>query len=37
MKVIDLFSGCGGFSLGFIQAGLQITKAVEIEKDIAKS
>lgn len=37
MKVIDLFSGCGGFSLGFIQAGFQITKAVEIDKDISKS
>ena len=29
---IDLFCGCGGFSLGFIQAGFQILAAVDNEK-----
>ncbi|MCI7354096.1 MAG: DNA cytosine methyltransferase [[Actinobacillus] rossii] len=37
MKAIDLFSGCGGFSLGFIEAGFEITKAVEFDATIAKS
>ena len=29
LKVIDLFSGCGGFSLGMVQAGLRIVASVE--------
>jgi DNA (cytosine-5-)-methyltransferase len=37
LSVIDLFSGCGGFSLGFVKAGFKIKKAVEFDKDIAKS
>lgn len=37
MKVIDLFAGCGGFSIGFEQAGYQITKAVEFDTNIAKT
>lgn len=36
-KVIDLFAGCGGFSVGFEQAGFNIIKAVEFDKDIAIS
>ncbi len=36
-KVIDLFSGCGGFSIGFKKAGFTITKAVEFDSEIAKS
>ena len=36
-KVIDLFSGVGGFSLGFSQAGFLITKAVEFDEEIARS
>ena len=29
--VIDLFSGAGGFSLGFVQAGWQVVAAVELD------
>lgn len=36
-KVIDLFAGCGGFSCGFEQAGFEIIKAVEFDKEIAAS
>lgn len=35
IKVIDLFAGCGGFSIGFKQAGYEISKAVEFDKQIA--
>ncbi len=31
MNVIDIFSGCGGFSKGFQQAGFTIHRAVEID------
>lgn len=37
MNVIDLFSGCGGLSLGFIKAGYNIKKAVEFDVNIAKT
>lgn len=37
MKVIDLFSGCGGLSFGFEQNGFTISKAVEFEKSIAET
>lgn len=37
MKVADLFSGVGGLSLGFEQAGFDVSFAVEFDKDIAKA
>jgi len=37
LKVIDLFSGVGGFSTGFSQAGFKISRAVEFDKQIADS
>lgn len=37
MKVIDLFAGSGGFSLGFIKAGFTIKTAVEFDKSIANT
>lgn len=37
MKVIDLFAGCGGFSVGFLQEGFSVYKAVEFDKNIAYS
>ena len=36
-RVLDLFSGCGGLSLGFHAAGFQIAAAVEFDPDAAKS
>lgn len=36
-SVIDLFAGCGGFSVGFEQAGFNIIKAVEFDKQIAQT
>lgn len=37
MNVIDLFSGCGGLSLGFIKNNYSIKQAVEFDKSIASS
>lgn len=37
MNVIDLFAGCGGLSLGFLQAGYSINKAVEFDSAIANT
>ena len=36
-NVIDLFAGCGGFSVGFERAGFNIAKAVEFDKQIAQT
>ncbi len=36
-RVLDLFSGCGGISLGFKAAGFEIAAAVEFDVDAAKS
>lgn len=37
MKVIDLFSGCGGLSLGFIKDGHVVVKALEYDENIANT
>jgi DNA (cytosine-5)-methyltransferase 1 len=36
-RVLDLFAGCGGISLGFHAAGFEISGAVELDSDAAKS
>ncbi|WP_230965397.1 DNA cytosine methyltransferase, partial [Burkholderia stagnalis] len=36
-RVLDLFSGCGGLSLGFHSAGCEIAAAVELDADAARS
>ena len=36
-KVLDIFAGCGGLSLGFQSAGFQIVAAMEIDHHAAKT
>ena len=36
-RVLDLFSGCGGFSLGFSRAGCEILGGVELDPQAAAS
>ena len=35
--VVDLFSGAGGFHLGFSQAGFRIALAIDNDKSVAKT
>jgi len=35
-RVLDLFSGCGGFSLGFLAAGFRVLGGVEIDSHAAR-
>ena len=35
MTVVDLFAGCGGLSLGFLHAGFDIVRAVELDSEAA--
>lgn len=34
-KAVDLFCGCGGFSLGFMQSGFEVVAAVDNDTDAA--
>ncbi len=36
-RLLDLFAGCGGLSLGFLAAGCQPTAAVELDRTAARS
>ena len=36
-KVIDLFAGCGGLSLGFMKSGYSVEKAIEYDEKIANT
>ncbi|BDG70242.1 DNA cytosine methyltransferase [Roseomonas fluvialis] len=36
-RVVDLFSGCGGISLGFQRAGFQIAAAIEFDGQAARA
>ena len=36
-RILDLFSGCGGLSLGFDRAGFEVAAAVENDELAAKS
>lgn len=37
IKVISLFSGCGGLDLGFIKAGFEIVFANDIDREACES
>ena len=37
IKVFDFFSGCGGTSCGFQQAGLDIVLGLDVDRDAAQT
>lgn len=37
LRVLDLFSGCGGLSLGFQKEGYKIVAGIEIDKEASRS
>lgn len=37
LAVLDLFSGCGGFSLGFSRAGFDIVGGIELDPDAERT
>ena len=37
VKVFDFFSGCGGTSCGFQQAGMDIVMGLDIDADAART
>ncbi len=37
MRVINLFSGCGGCSLGLIQAGFEVRLAADIDEEACET
>ena len=37
IKAVDLFAGCGGFSVGFEKDNYQIVSAVEFDEQIGES
>ena len=37
MKIISLFSGCGGLDLGFIKAGFEVVWANDFDKEAVES
>lgn len=37
MRVISLFSGCGGLDLGFVKAGFKIAWANDFDKEATES
>ena len=36
-RILDMFAGCGGLSLGFQAAGFEISAAIEVDPDAARS
>src|SRR5688500_6986876 len=32
-RLIDLFAGCGGMTLGFVRAGFELAGAIEVDRD----